>query len=189
MTTTQQKDVVDVLQAQHEQIKKLFGQVTAASGTQKRELFEDLVRLLAVHEAAEEELVHPLSRKDNAAGDAVVDARLAEEQQAKRELADLYDMGTGDPKFDTRFARLQEAVLAHAEHEQQEEFPALRRAVPAEQLTRLAGMVQAAEKMAPTRPHPHAPSSAIGNLIVGAPMAVFDRIRSAIRDARQDTKR
>ncbi len=182
MTATRQKDAVDVLLAQHERIKAMFSEVSSAGGKQKQDLFEDLVRLLAVHEAAEEELVHPLSRRDNAAGEAVVDARLAEEQQAKRELADLYDIGTADPRFDDAFQRLQQAVLAHAEHEEHEEFPALRRAVPAEQLTKLAGMVLTAEKMAPTRPHPHSPSSATGNLIVGPPMAVFDRIRDAIRD-------
>jgi hemerythrin superfamily protein len=182
MTATQQKDAVDVLLAQHEKIKAMFSEVSAASGKQKQDLFEDLVRLLAVHEAAEEELVHPMSRRDNAAGDAVVDARLAEEQQAKRELADLYDIGTADPRFDAGFQRLQQAVLAHAEHEEHEEFPALRRAVPADQLTKLADRVLTAEKMAPTRPHPHSPSSATGNLIVGPPMAVFDRIRDAIRD-------
>ena len=189
MTATQQRDAVDVLLAQHERIKDLFGQVTAASGAQKRELFEDLVRLLAVHEAAEEELIHPLSRRDDAAGDAVVQARLEEEQQAKRDLANLYDVGTDDPAFDTALRQLREAVVAHAEHEEHEEFPALRRAVPAEQLTRLAGMVRAAEQLAPTRPHPRLPSSATGNLIVGPPMAVFDRIRDAIRDAREHGER
>jgi hypothetical protein len=43
--------------------------------------------------------------------------------------------------------------------------------------------------MAPTRPHPHAPSSATGNLIVGPPLAVFDRIRDAIRDSREGDRR
>jgi len=189
VTATQQRDAVDVLLAQHERIKELFRQVTSASGAQKRELFEDLVRLLAVHEAAEEELIHPLSRRDNAAGDAVVQARLDEEQQAKRDLANLYDVGTDDPAFDTALRQLRDAVIAHAEHEEHEEFPALRRALSAEQLTRLAGMVRTAEQMAPTRPHPHSPSSATGNLIVGPPIAVFDRIRDAIRDARESGNR
>ncbi len=189
MTATQQRDAVDVLLAQHEQIKAMFAQVMAASGHERRECFEDLVRLLAVHEAAEEELVHPLARRDAAAGDAVVKSRLEEEKQAKRELADLYDIGPGDPKFDAGFTKLRDAVLAHAEHEEHEEFPALRRAIPADQLIKLAGQVEAAERMAPTRPHPHSPSSAMGNLIVGPPMAVFDRVRDAIRDAAQDRRR
>jgi hypothetical protein len=141
--------------------------------------------LLAVHEAAEEEFVHPLSRKDEAAGDAVVKARLDEEQQAKRDLANLYDMGTDNPAFDTGLRQLRDAVIAHAEHEEHEEFTALRRAFPAEQLTTLARMIQTAEKLAPTHPHPHSPSSATGNLIVGPPLAVFDRVSDAIRDARE----
>jgi hemerythrin superfamily protein len=186
MTATKQQDAVDVLLAQHERIKGLFAEVMASSGDEKRELFEDLVRMLAVHEAAEEELVHPLARRDDVAGDSVVEARLGEEQQAKRDLADLYELGTDDPQFDAAFTRLREAVLAHAEHEEHEEFPALRRAVPADRLTKLASSVLMAEKMAPTRPHPHSPSSATGNIIVGPPMAVFDRIRDAVRNARQD---
>jgi len=186
MTTTRQRDAVDVLLAQHERIKELFGQVMAASGEHKRELFEDLVRLLAVHEAAEEELIHPLSRYNGAAGDAVVTARLDEEQQAKRDLAELYEIGTGGADFDAALERLRVAVLEHAEHEEHEEFPALRETVPAKRLNRLAGQVLAAEKLAPTRPHPHSPSSRAGNLIVGPPMAVYDRVRDAIRDSRED---
>jgi hemerythrin superfamily protein len=189
MTATKQQDAVDVLLQQHERIKGLFGQVMAAGGKEKQDLFEDLVRMLAVHEAAEEELVHPLARKGGTVSDSVVAARLDEEQQAKRDLADLYDMGTSDPRFDAAFNRLREAVIAHAEHEEHEEFPALRQGVPEGQLTKLAGSVLRAEKMAPTRPHPHSPSSAMGNMIVGPPMAVFDRVRDAIRDAREDRGR
>jgi hemerythrin superfamily protein len=186
VTTTKQQDAVDVLLAQHERIKTMFGEVMAASGRQKQDLFEDLVRMLAVHEAAEEELVHPLARRGGAVDDAVVAARLDEEQQAKKDLAELYDMGPDDPRFDAAFNRLREAVIDHAEHEEHEEFPGLRAAVPPEKLTKLAGSVLRAEKMAPTRPHPHSPSSATGNLIMGPPMMVFDRIRDAIRDARED---
>ena len=62
MTDVAQQDVVALLLEQHNQIKTLFNQVSTARGTQKRELFEDLVRLLAVHESAEEEVVHPAGR-------------------------------------------------------------------------------------------------------------------------------
>jgi hemerythrin superfamily protein len=188
MTTTKQQDVVDVLLAQHERIKELFGQVMAAGGGQKRELFEDLVRLLAVHEAAEEEFVHPQSRRGGAAGDAVVNALLDEERQAKGDLAEVYQIGTGGEGFDAALERLRVTVLEHAEHEEHEEFPALRAAVPDKRLTRWARLVLDAEKLAPTRPHTHAPSSEGGNMIAGPPMAVFDRIRDAVRDRREDDR-
>ncbi len=154
MTNAPEQDVVDLLLTQHNEIKTLFGRLSEAAGDQKRELFEDLVRMLAVHESAEEELVHPLARTKIRSGDSVVDRRLSEEQEAKQVLSDLYDLGTDHPEFDTKLAALREAVLDHATHEEREEFPELRRTVSTERLTELAGAVRAAEAMAPTRPHP-----------------------------------
>jgi len=80
-------DAVDLLLTQHARIEDLFTLVAGSTGDQKRDAFEDLVRLLAVHETAEEEVVHPLSRRFADAGDALVDDRLDEERQAKEMLA------------------------------------------------------------------------------------------------------
>jgi hemerythrin superfamily protein len=168
---------------QHDEIKALFSTVKAARGESKREAFQQLVRLLAVHESAEEQVVHPVARER--AGDAVVDARLQEEDKAKHMLAELYDLGVDAPDFDRRLADLEQVVLAHAAHEEQEEFPYLRRATDPDKLRRMAGAVRAAEAIAPTRPHPKAGESAAANLIAGPPMAVFDRMRDAVRDWRQ----
>ena len=69
----------------------------AAEATQQQELFEDLVRLLAVHESAEEEVVHPTARRKLDHGDEVVESRLHEEDEAKRALTELYDLGVEHP--------------------------------------------------------------------------------------------
>ncbi len=185
MTATAQKqDIIDLLISQHNEIKSLFAEVKAAQRSeQKRQAFQQLVRLLAVHESAEEEVLHPAARDD--AGDAVVEARLREEGEAKRVLSDLYDLGVDAPGFDAKFAEFEQAVLAHATHEEQEEFPALRRKTDANRLHRMAGAVRAAEAIAPTRPHPAAGESAIANMLAGPPLAIFDRMRDAVRDWRQ----
>ena len=185
MTTAQDQDVVELLLDQHDQIRSLFSQVPTAQGTAKRELFEELVRLLAVHESAEEEVVHPAARRKMESGDQVIDSRLHEENEAKHALAELYDMGVDNPQFDSKFAELSNAVSQHAMHEETEEFPYLRQNLPAEQLRRMAGAVRAAESMAPTRPHPRAGESMAANLIAGPPLAMFDRMRDAVRDWRQ----
>lgn len=182
MTDVRQQDVVDLLLEQHEQIKSLFSQVVAAQGAQKRELFEDLVRLLAVHESAEEEVVHPAARHHINGGDQVVEQRLHEEHEAKQTLADLYDLGVDHPEFDIRLTALAQAVVTHATHEENDEFLYLRQNVPADKLHRMAGAVKAAEATAPTRPHPSAGESATANMLAGPPVAVFDRIRDAVRD-------
>jgi hemerythrin superfamily protein len=182
----QEQDVLGMLLAQHGQIRELFGQVSEASGERKREMFDDLVRLLAVHETVEEELVHPLARRKVEGGETVVEARLEEEQQAKRALAELYDLGPDHADFNVRLGRLRDAVLEHAEHEEREEFASLRKNVDADRLRRMAGAMRVAEKLAPTRPHPNSPRSAAGNMVLGPPMALFDRIRDAIRESRED---
>jgi hemerythrin superfamily protein len=185
MTTAQEQDVVTLLLEQHTRIRNLFRQLVAAPNDQKQELFEDLVRLLAVHETAEEEVVHPTARMKLEGGAEVVDSRLREEGEAKQALAELYDLGVDHPEFDYKLAALAEAVDRHATNEENEEFSRLRETVPAEQLQRMAGALKTAETMAPTRPHPMTPESATGNLLMGPPLAVFDRIRDAMREWQQ----
>ncbi|GIE74301.1 hemerythrin [Actinoplanes philippinensis] len=184
MTTVQkEQDVIELLLSQHQQIKALFTRVNQSTGEQKRDAFHELTRLLAVHESAEEQVVHPAARDD--AGDAVVEARLEEENMAKRALADLYDLGVDSPDFDVRFAGFEAAVLSHALHEEQEEFPQLRTKTDPDRLIRMAGAVRAAEAVSPTRPHPNAGENPVANLIAGPPLAIFDKARDAVRDWRQ----
>jgi hemerythrin superfamily protein len=180
-STETQFDVVDLLLAQHARIEELFVLVAGSAGEARREAFGDLARLLAVHETAEEEVVHPLARRQADGGDALVDDRLEEERQAKEMLTALIDADPDDEAFDTALRLLRDAVLTHARYEERYEFPQLRAKVPAAQLRALAGAVRAAEALAPTRPHPGA-ESATANLVAGPALAIIDRARDLIRD-------
>ncbi|MGC5330249.1 hemerythrin domain-containing protein [Micromonospora sp. DT62] len=174
-------DVVDLLLAQHARIEELFLLVIGSTGETRRDAFDDLVKLLAAHETAEEEVVHPLARTlPGGGGDAMVDERLAEERQAKETLKTLIAGGVDAEGFDTGIILLRDAVLTHARYEERQEFPLLRQHVPADRLRTMAGAVRMAEATAPTRPHPSA-QSAKGNLAVGPALAVIDRVRDAIR--------
>ncbi|MFI7658367.1 hemerythrin domain-containing protein [Micromonospora parva] len=176
-----EEDVVDLLLAQHAQIEQLFLLVIGGTGDTRRDAFDDLVKLLAAHETAEEEVVHPLARTlPGGGGDAMVDDRLDEERQAKETLQALIEGGVDADGFDTGIVLLREAVLVHARHEERYEFPQLRQHVPVDRLRSLATAVRAAEASAPTRPHPSA-QSAKGNLAAGPVLAVVDRVRDAVR--------
>ncbi|MEV6767937.1 hemerythrin domain-containing protein [Nocardia sp. NPDC051030] len=179
-------DVIDLLLAQHGQIKSALELVQASAGTEKQERFDDLVRLLAVHESAEEEVVHPASRR-HSVSDEVVDSRLHEEEQAKRTLVELHALGVGSPEFDTKFRAFAADVIEHSELEEKEEFGQLLTHASPDERQRLAKVVRFAETFAPTRPHPGVGESATANLLVGPPLAVFDRMRDAIRDWRRQS--
>jgi hypothetical protein len=176
------ENAIDLLLNQHMQIKQMFGDTLDATGEQKEKLFHDLVRLLAVHESAEEQVVHPTARKNIKNGEAIVGARLQEEDDAKHVLSNLYDLGVDHPEFDMQLRMLADAVAKHADAEEKEEFAALRSALSDADLLRLAGAVRAAEAAAPTRPHPMAGESATANALAGPPLAIFDRVRDAVRN-------
>ncbi|HEY2831394.1 MAG TPA: hemerythrin domain-containing protein [Sporichthyaceae bacterium] len=174
------QDVVAFLKEQHEQIKAMFQQVADTAGEDREKAFLQLRRLLAVHETAEEEIVHPLAREALAErGPAVVAERLEEERRAKEVLRDLEDLGVDTAEFGALFDELRGAVLAHAEAEEQQEFAALARELDDAELQRTRRAVEFAEKTAPTRPHPGV-ESAVGNMVVGPFAMMLDRARDAI---------
>lgn len=181
MTTT--GDAVDLLLAQHREVRRLFGQIEGAGGEQRKEMFECLVRLLAVHETAEEEVIYPLVRSAVPDGEALVKARTEEESKAKDELSQLEKIGPDSAEFPSRLSGFKSMVESHAGNEEQQVFPALRQHVDAGKLTKARKMLETAESMAPTHPHPHGPESAIGNLLVGPMVAVVDRVRDTLRKA------
>ncbi|MET9958273.1 hemerythrin domain-containing protein [Streptomyces sp. NPDC006326] len=174
-------DVVALLMRQHGDIRNLFDEVEASDGEERRDAFRRLVRLLAVHETAEEEVVHPFARA-LAGGAQVVEDRLAEEKAAKETLAELDNLDTDDPTFMPRFMRLRADVQAHARAEERYEFIHIRRSTDVTELAAMAKAVKAAEAMAPTRPHPGI-ESGTANAALGPVVALVDRTRDAVRKA------
>lgn len=178
----QRTDVVELLKAQHTRIRELFDEVANTKGEDRTRHFHDLVRLLAVHETAEEEVVHPFARKNIDGGELVVKDRIEEEEKAKRVLARLEDMDTDSPEFLDQFTALRQDVLAHADSEERYEFAHFHQVADRGRLENLARAVQAAEALAPTRPHPGTDTAA-KNLAAGPVAAVIDRTRDVVRKA------
>jgi len=173
-------DVVKFLKDQHNLIKDMFDEVLSANDPKAREkAFVDLRQLLAVHETAEEMVVHPRARHEVAEGDEIVEARLKEEHAAKEQLSSLESMDISSKEFITELAKFRDAVIDHAEHEENEEFNKLQRKLDSDDLGRMAKAVQAAQAIAPTRPHAGV-ESAKANFAVGPFASMLDRARDLI---------
>lgn len=176
-------DAVKFLTDQHNLIKDLFEEVLSASGKDAREeAFSELRQLLAVHETAEEMVMHPRARHELSDGDTIVDARLKEEHEAKEQLSALEKMDIGSQQFISELTKFRDAVVEHAEHEENEEFNKLERKLKADDLERMAKALQAAEAIAPTRPHPGVESAKL-NFALGPFASMLDRARDAIGKA------
>ena len=182
MTQQHRGDVVDLLLDQHRAIRSLCAEVAEASVAERERPFRSLLRLLAVHEAVEEELVHPyVKRRVEGARDEVTE-RVEEEREVNRMLAALDDLGPTSPAFDELFTRFRTALLAHADKEESSEFAGLRSATRPAERAAMGAAVRLASTLAPTHPHPGNESAARA-LLVGTPMAMIDRARDLLRDA------
>jgi hypothetical protein len=172
-------DVVTFLKEQHEQIKAAFNQVTNTTGKQRQDAFFALRRLLAVHETAEEEIVHPAARGALPAGNSVVEARLREENEAKKVLTELEKLDSDSIEFETKLTSLASSVIAHAQAEEHFEFEPLGDHLDQSRLERMRKAVSFAESVAPTRPHAGI-ESATANLMAGPFASMLDRARDAM---------
>jgi predicted Zn-ribbon and HTH transcriptional regulator len=174
-------DVIAILLEQHRRIRELFTHVKGAEEKRKQQAFDELRVLLAVHETAEEMVLRPVSCKD--AGKAVAEARNQEEREAARMLSRLEAMDVSSAEFDRTFTEFEQAVLDHAEHEEQEEFPPMLAREAQHTLVGMGTVLRAAEMAAPTHPHPSTAGSPIAQWTVGPWASLIDRARDAIKVA------
>lgn len=172
-------DVISFIKMQHQQIKQMFEQVLQVQGEDREAQFVQLRRLLAIHETAEEEIVHPAARKSITDGEAIISARLAEEQKAKTALVALEKLDVRSPEFVAKFRELQTDVIAHAEAEEKLELTQLGANLDPARLQKMGKAAELAESIAPTRPHPSLESPA-ANILAGPFVAMVDRVRDAI---------
>lgn len=176
------EDVVDLLLARHREAERLMDDYSDSTTVPavRADAIARLRRRLSIHEAVEEQLVHPLVRRQLPDGHHLVVEVLAQEQGAKELLARLEDADPGSDDFEELVRRLFERVRKHVQTEETMVFPALRLHLGPRERMRLGAMVERAERLAPTRPHPHAPSSGPG--VAGIPVVgVLDRARDRVR--------
>ncbi len=180
-TISTNQDVVNFLTEQHEAIKRLFIEtLDAADAAAQEESFDKLRTMLAVHETAEEMMVHPRVRRKIEGGAEIVDARLAEEHDSKVALEDIEKLEFGTAEFSKALIHLQRSVLEHADKEETEEFTRLEEELDADELKKMTAAVVFAERIAPTHPHAGIESGA-ANFVAGPFASLLDRARDALK--------
>ncbi len=173
---------IDYLLEQHKTVTNLIDAVRNGPRESRQDNFDQLRELLAVHETAEELILRPITRHEVPGGDTVADARMAEENEAKKVLAGLEKMDATSEEFLTAFAGFAQDVITHANNEESQEFPLVREHQNSEALADLGESLEKAEKAAPTHPHPSAKTTA-ANAVMGPFAAMVDKVRDAMSGA------
>jgi hemerythrin superfamily protein len=177
-TASPSDDVVDLLEEDHHLVEARLSELDTAGAGARAELFWKLTNDLVRHEVAEEVVVYPALRKVPG-GDQIADARIAEQAEAEEKLAKMEKMDADSPEFVRELASLKKAVLEHAESEEKTAFAMLLGSLSLEQRAELGGRYLKAKEAAPTHPHPNAPDTPPGNVVLGPVAALVDRIRDA----------
>jgi hemerythrin superfamily protein len=117
-TTT---DVLELLEAQHQEVDVLFEQIEQGEGN-RRALLIELADKLAAHAAVEEKIFYPavMAKETNTLLHESVEEHLA----IKRVLADLIQRDLDDDTFKAKISVLKEEVSHHAHKEEEKKlFP------------------------------------------------------------------
>ncbi|HET9257546.1 MAG TPA: hemerythrin domain-containing protein [Pseudonocardiaceae bacterium] len=177
--------MITFLTHQHNEVDAVFGQLEKMEGSTSDEaqrLAEEVVISLVKHSVAEEIYLYPAVREHVPNGNEIADHEVHEHDEAEQIMKRLESLKPADAEFWPTTRELMTAIRHHAREEEDILFPRLRQHCTEQQLLELGKKVQKAEKMAPTRPHPGAPSegSALAALAPGA--GLIDRLRDALAD-------
>ncbi|GER23029.1 hemerythrin [Zafaria cholistanensis] len=175
------RDVVDILTADHQDMIELLARIKAAPDpAERRDLADTLIAEVMRHAVAEEMFVYPAVKKHVPDGAEKVEHDKKEHGEIVQLMKGLEDADGSDPVFMELVHKLEETLRHHANDEETEQFPQLRTHIPAGELVSLGEKVEHAKKLAPTRPHPHAPHSELFHKTVGAGVGMVDRLRDKL---------
>ena len=159
----------------------LVGQIQHAADAQtRRDSADALIAEVMRHAVAEEMFVYPAVEKHVPDGAAKVEEDKKEHQTIVEVMKQIEDLDASTPAFLDRVRELEAALRHHVQEEELDQFPQLRAHIDADTLVAIGAKVETAKKMAPTRPHPHAPHSALFHKTVGPGVGMIDRLRDAL---------
>ena len=125
------RDAVDVLKADHKEVKALFKQYKSLVeseeiGEERQAVAQQICLLLTVHATAEEEILYPAARAAIDESDLLDEAEV-EHASAKDLIAQIEAMNPDDALYDAKVTVLGEYIDHHVEEEESEMFPKCRK--------------------------------------------------------------
>lgn len=180
MTGEHGRDVVEVLTADHREVEELIVRIRNASGEERRDLTDTMIAELVRHAVAEEMYVYPAMREHLTDGDEAVQHDIEEHKELETIMTELEAADADGEGFLVLIDELSSVLADHVADEEKEQFPRLRAQIPRDELVEIAGKVETAKKVAPTRPHPSAPNSELFHKTVGPGVGMIDRLRDKL---------
>lgn len=136
-------DAIEILRNDHKVIKSLIKELAEGMPDERKAILEQLVGVLTIHNATEENLVYPAISR--------LAGSRAESQHLYHETAEadvlVFELDSllrnrDDSEFDAKAEKFQKAVLAHIDEEENKAFPRLAEIADPEETARLGESVR-----------------------------------------------
>ncbi|MFF2144746.1 hemerythrin domain-containing protein [Kitasatospora sp. NPDC058190] len=176
------RNVIDELMTDHREVEEMFARIQAmtAGGQQLRDMVDEVTIELVRHSVAEEQYLYPAVREHIQGGDRLADKEIADHGRVEKILKQLEKTDIDDAQMSPLLQRLMDEVAAHVQDEENKLFPMLRQACTPQQLDDLGDKIRRAKSMAPTRPHPSAPSTPTASKLLAPGVGLVDRARDFV---------
>ena len=173
--------MVDVLTTDHHEVMDLLQQIKAETDpAEQRDLADTVISELVRHSVAEEMFVYPAMRKHLPDGDEAVEHDTEEHKELEAHDEELEAVDAGDAEFAALLASSRRSSATTSPTRSPSSSRSCARRDPPRELVEMAGKVEAAKKVAPTRPHPLAPNNELFHKLVGPGVGLVDRLRDAL---------
>jgi hypothetical protein len=178
-------NVVQLILSDHRSHEAMFSEYDKATDkSQKEAIAWKLIRAISQHGAQEEMSIYPWMREQDASTAHMINHGIKEHLTLKKDLVKLEHLQVDDPEFDKAIRKAYEDEKHHIKEEERDILPKLEKIASAAQLAELAQKFQDVKKIAPTRPHPMAPTGGgVVTKMANAGAAVVDQARDAVRGA------
>ncbi|MCF3120178.1 hemerythrin domain-containing protein [Streptomyces arenae] len=172
-------NVITELITDHREVEEMFARFDKAvpGSDDRKDIADEFTIELVRHSVAEEEHLYPAVRRHVPGGDALADREIEDHTRVEKLLKQIEQLRPDAETFDQLVATLQQEVAAHVRDEENNLLPRLREACDNQELLDLGDKIRSAKKTAPTRPHPHAPSTPPGNKLLAPGTGLVDRVR------------
>jgi len=170
----------------HDKVKKMFEEFDNTQDKKMRlDICHQVIRELCIHDGAEN-LSWVAALKQYVSED-LMKQHIEESTEAEKVMYDMEQMKADDPELVTKFTKFKETILAHANKEETDWIPQLKRAMPTKEFEELGLDYLHKRAMAPPRPHPSAPKEGLKGTAAALASKPIDEMKDAYRYMTKDT--
>jgi len=171
-------DVVEIIIMEHRLVDALYERFQSERSDKERQgCAHNIIKLLSIHSVCEEAALYPWMKKNLPEGEKLVNHAIKEHQEIKDDLYALDSSSLGDAGYEAKLARVMKDTQHHVEEEESDLLPTIKRKASKEELDYITQQFISAKSMAPSRPHPSAPTEPPQNKVVAAATMPVDAVR------------